>query len=81
MLHGSSIGGGLLLGVAADHRVATTRATFRLGVAPHGLSPIMMATAVLPKLAGRFLSTRMYVEDLVLVVGSLVTSDFVNDVQ
>ena len=64
VLHGSSIGGGLLLGLAADHRVATRNATFRLGVAPYGLSPVVMATRVLPLLVGGAYSTRMYVEDL-----------------
>ena len=66
MLHGSSIGGGLLLGLTADYRVATENATFRLGVAPYGLSPVVMATEVLPMLVGWPYSTRMYVEDLVL---------------
>lgn len=64
MLHGSSIGGGFLLGLAADHCVATKNAVFRLGVAPYGLSPVVMATNVLPKLLGSRLSTRMYVEDI-----------------
>ena len=64
VLHGSSIGGGLLLGLTADRRVATGRATFRLGVAPYGLSPIVMATQVLPALVGRAFSSRMYAEDL-----------------
>ena len=66
VLHGSSIGGGLLLGLTADYRVATENATFRLGVAPYGLSPVVMATEVLPMLVGWPYSTRMYVEDLVL---------------
>lgn len=64
ILHGSSIGGGLLLGLAADHRVATRNATFRLGVAPYGLSPVVMATKVLPMLVGGAYASRMYVEDL-----------------
>lgn len=64
VLHGSSIGGGLLLGLTADHRVATDHATFRLGVAPYGLSPIVMATQVLPALTGQPFSNRMYAEDL-----------------
>ena len=64
VLHGSSIGGGLLLGLTADHRVATKDATFRLGVAPYGLSPIVMATQVLPMPVGHSYATRMYVEDL-----------------
>ena len=34
VLQGSSIGGGLLLGLATDHRIATHSAIFRLGVAP-----------------------------------------------
>ena len=54
------------MGLAADHRVATTSATFRLGVAPYGLSPVLMATTVLPTLLGPHLSTRMYVEDLTI---------------
>ena len=57
VLHGSSIGGGLLLGLTADHRVATENATFRLGVAPYGLSPVVMATQVLPMLVGRSYAT------------------------
>ena len=64
VLHGSSIGGGLLLGLTADHRVSTTGAVFRLGVAPYGLSPVVMATGVLPVILGSHLSTRMYVEDM-----------------
>lgn len=64
VLHGSSIGGGLLLGLTADHRVTTLNAVFRLGVAPYGLSPVVMATTVLPMLLGTRFSTRMYVEDL-----------------
>ena len=64
VLHGSSIGGGLLLGLAADHRVATKNASFRLGVAPYGLSPVVMATKVLPQLVGGSCATRMYIEDL-----------------
>ena len=64
VLHGSLIGGGLLLGVTADHRVATKNAVFRLGVAPYGLSPVVMATKILPMLLGGRLSTRMYVEDI-----------------
>ena len=52
VLHGSSIGGGLLLGLASDHRLATSSATFRLSVAPYGLSPVVMATVVLPQLSG-----------------------------
>ena len=64
LLHGSSIGGGLLLGLAADYRAATPGAIFRLGVAPYGLSPIVMATKALPLLIGGCFSTRMYVEDL-----------------
>ena len=66
VLHGSSIGGGLLLGLAADHRVATKHAAFRLGVAPYGLSPVVMATKVLPLLVGGSYATRMYVEDLMV---------------
>ena len=57
VLHGSSIGGGLLLGLSADHRVSTTGAVFRLGVAPYGLSPVVMATRVLPMLLGSRFST------------------------
>ena len=57
VLQGSSIGGGLLLGLATDHRIATRSATFRLGVAPYGLSPVVMATAVLPGLVGHSLSS------------------------
>ena len=66
VLHGSSIGGGFLLGLAADHRVATNNAVFRLGVAPYGLSPVLMATRVLPMLFGSRLSKRMYVEDMLV---------------
>ena len=66
VLHGSSIGGGLLLGLAADHRVATKHAAFRLGVAPYGLSPVVMATKVLQLLVGGSYATRMYVEDLMV---------------
>ena len=53
VFHGSSIGGGLLLGLACDHRLATASAVFRLGVAPYGLSPVLMATTVLPDLVGQ----------------------------
>ena len=78
VLHGSSIGGGLLLGLTADCRVATENATFRLGVAPYGLSPVVMATEVLPVLVGQSYSTRMYVEDVMLdareAVGAGVSS-------
>ncbi|EGB04273.1 hypothetical protein AURANDRAFT_67305 [Aureococcus anophagefferens] len=49
---GSSIGGGLLLALATDYRVATRSAIFRLGVAPYGLSPVVMATTVLPEIVG-----------------------------
>ena len=35
-LHGASVGGGLLLGLAPDARSCTRDAVFRLGVAPHG---------------------------------------------
>ena len=64
VLHGSSIGGGFLLGLAADNRVATANAVFRLGVAPYGLSPVVMATRALPMLLGSRLSARIYVEDM-----------------
>lgn len=52
LLQGASVGGGLILGLAADLRMATRSASFRLGVAPHSLSPVMMATGVLPNLVG-----------------------------
>ena len=54
----------MLLGIAADSKVATASATFRLGVALYGLSPILMATSVLPRTVGTVLSTSMYVDDL-----------------
>lgn len=57
LLHGSSIGGGLVLGLAADHRVVTQDAVFRLGVVTYGLSPIVMATRALPALFGSRFST------------------------
>lgn len=83
MLHGSSIGGGLLLGLAADQRVATKNAVFRLGVAPYGLSPVVMATKVLPLLVGGSYATRMYVEDLAvdtkLATGSGVADHLLSD--
>ena len=44
--HGTSVGGGFLLGIAADLRVSTVSARFRLGVSPHGLeqdTPLMDA--------------------------------------
>ena len=75
VLQGSSIGGGLLLGLATDHCIATRSTTFRLGVARYGLSPIVMATAVLPKLVGHSFTTRMYVEDLSLDAHSAIASD------
>ena len=78
VLHGSSIGGGFLLGLAADHRVATTNAVFRLGVAPYGLSPVVMATRALPMLFGSRLSTRMYVEDISADILFAVRSGIVN---
>ena len=83
MLHGSSIGGGLLLGLAADHRVATRNATFVLGVAPYGLSPVVMATRVLPMLLGSRFSTRMYIEDVSVdshcAMGSNIVHHSLND--
>ena len=60
------------MGLTADHRIATDHATFRLGVAPYGLSPIVMATQVLPVLAGRPFSIRMYAEDLLINRDSVV---------
>ena len=75
VLQGSVIGGGLLLGLATDHRIATPSAIFRLGVAPYGLSPVVMATAVLPKLVGPSLATRMYTEDLSLNAHNAMASD------
>ncbi|EGB04285.1 hypothetical protein AURANDRAFT_67324 [Aureococcus anophagefferens] len=78
VLQGSSIGGGLLLGLATDHRIATRSATFRLGVAPYGLSPVVMATAVLPKLVGHNVATRMYVEDLSLDAQDAMASGIVS---
>lgn len=77
VLHGSSIGGGLLLGLVADHRVATSSAVFRLGVAPYGLSPVVMATRVLPMLLGSRFSTRAYVEDLIVDVRCAEASNVV----
>jgi enoyl-CoA hydratase/carnithine racemase len=70
----------LLLGLATDHHIATRSATFRLGVAPYGLSPVVMATAVLPKLVGHSLATRMYMEDLSLHARDAVASGIVGDV-
>ena len=78
VLHGSSIGGGLLLGLAADYRAATRNAVFRLGVAPHGLSPVVMATKVLPMLLGSRLSTRMYADDTTLGTEFAVRSGVVS---
>ena len=78
MLHGSSIGGGFLLGLSADHRLATVSAIFRLGVAPYGLSPIVMATGVLPLLVGRSLARRIYVEDLTIPASRAFLSDFID---
>ena len=46
--------------------MATTDAALRLGVAPYGLSPVVMATRVLPMLLGSRFSTRSYVEDITL---------------
>ena len=80
VLHGASIGGGLLLGLAADHRVATTSASFRLGVTPYGLSPVVMATKVLPTLLGRSFSTKMYVEDISIDAECAVASGIVGSV-
>ena len=77
VLHGSSIGGGLLLGLVADHRAATSSAVFRLGVASYGLSPVVMATKVLPMLFGSRFSTRTYVEDLIVDVRCAVASNVV----
>ena len=53
----------MLLGLASDYHLATAFATFRLGVAPHGLSPVVMATVVLPRLVGRAFALRMYMDD------------------
>lgn len=78
MLHGSSIGGGLLLGLATEYRLATPSSIFRLGVAPYGLSPVVMATAILPKLVGQSLSARMYVEDLQLDAHNAMESGIVS---
>ena len=80
VLHGASVGGGLLLGLAADYRVATTSATFRLGVAPYGLSPVVMATKVLPALFGLSFSTRMYAEDISIDTECAVASGLVGAV-
>jgi enoyl-CoA hydratase/carnithine racemase len=70
----------LLLGLATDHHIATRSAIFRLGVAPYGLSPVVMATAVLPKLVGHRLAMRMYVEDLSLDAHYAMVSGIVNGV-
>ena len=58
------IGGGVLLGLVADRRVGTRHVSFRLGVLPHGLSPVLMATKALPALVGEPFSLDMYLEDL-----------------
>jgi enoyl-CoA hydratase/carnithine racemase len=63
VLHGASIGGGLLLGLAADRRVCTPRAVLRLGVAPHGLSPIVRATDAVPRTVGFGVAAQMYLAD------------------
>ena len=63
VLHGASIGGGLMLGLVGDRRVCTGGAVFRLGVAPHGLSPIVLATRELPRLTGSGVAAQMYLED------------------
>ena len=63
VLHGASIGGGLLLGLAADRRVCTPRAVLRLGVAPHGLSPIVRATDAIPRTVGYGVAAQMYLAD------------------
>ncbi|EGB04283.1 hypothetical protein AURANDRAFT_32766, partial [Aureococcus anophagefferens] len=80
VLHGSSIGGGLLLSLATDHRIATESAIFRLGVAPHGLSPIVMATRLLPSIVGYNFSMRMYAEDTSLSVQMAIDLGLVNEV-
>ena len=77
VLHGSSIGGGLLLGLASDHRVSTVGALFRLGVAPYGLSPVVMATRILPMLLGFRFSTKMYVEDMFVDARRAVASKII----
>ncbi|EGB10597.1 hypothetical protein AURANDRAFT_14410, partial [Aureococcus anophagefferens] len=64
--HGTSVGGGFLLGIAADLRVSTVSARFRLGVSPHGLTPVLSATVILPEMIGGSLAVRLYVEDALL---------------
>lgn len=78
VLHGASIGGGLLLGLAADRRVCTPRAVFRLGVAPHGLSPIVLATDVLPRMIGYGLAAQMYLADHEMDANQASRSGFVH---
>ena len=80
VLHGSSIGGGLLLAMMADYRVATASADFRLGVAPYNLSPVLMATEILPYLVGQNLSIRMYIDDLTVVAQRAAASGLVANV-
>ena len=74
VLQGTSIGGGLLLGLAADHRVSTINASFRLGVAPYGLSPVLMATAVLPLIVGSSFATQLYLEDTRVTAGEALAA-------
>ena len=74
------MGGGLLLGLASDHLLATESATFRLGVAPHGLSPVVMATVVLPQLMGRAFASRMYMDDFSMDVKHATATGLVDGV-
>ena len=64
----------------ADHRVATASSTFRLGVAPYGLSPVVMATEILPSLVGENLSTRMYIDDLSMTAPHAIASGILDGV-
>ena len=68
------------LGLASDHRLATASATFRLGVAPYGLSPVLMATTVLPCFAGQRVATEMYVNDLSMDALYMTASGLVDDI-